>query len=296
MTGVPRVVVVTRATAYEELLARHATRSQAEFFLKQRGETLAAVEAVHHQLRGAVALIQAAIPLTFRRNLVLRQELDRFLFEPDDTLVIVGQDGLVANVSKYLSGQVVVGVNPTPALFDGVLVRHTPERGCRLLRAAAAGDVQVEERTMVEALLDDGQHLAALNELFLGQKTHQSARYDISCGERTARHSSSGVIVSTGTGASGWARSISLERRSGVELPKPSDPRLAFFVREAFPSVSTSTELTQGSLLTGECLRVTSRMEDGVIFGDGMEADYLRFDWGISAQVRVAEQRLRLVG
>jgi NAD kinase len=295
VTLAPRVVVVARHTPYEELLARHATRSQAEFFLKQRGQTLAALEAVHHQIRGALALIQAAIPLNFRRNLVLRHELSRFLFEPEDTVVVVGQDGLVANVAKYLSGQAVVGVNPTPKLFDGVLVKHTPDRGRRLMRAAAAGDVSTETRTMVQVALDDGQELCALNEIFLGQRTHQSARYELSCGDATVRHSSSGVIVSTGTGATGWARSIQRERRDVPKLPAPDEPRLVFFVREAFPSVASSTELTQGLLAEGARLRVTSRMDEGVIFGDGMEDDHLRFDWGVCAELKVAEQRLRLV-
>jgi hypothetical protein len=288
--------MVTRHTAYEELLARHATRSQAEFFLQQRGQTLSEVEAVHHQVQSAVITVQAAIPLTFRRNLVLRHQLDRFLFEPDDTIVVVGQDGLVANVAKYLTGQAVLGVNPTPQLFDGVLVRHSPARGCQLLRAVVADDARLEERTMVQVRLDDGQSLVALNEIFIGQRTHQSARYEIASGDERARHSSSGVIVTTGTGATGWARSIQLERREPASLPTPTEPRLAFFVREAFPSVASSTDLTQGSVSAEHRFAITSRMDDGVIFGDGMEADYLRFDWGVTAQLSVAEQRLRLVG
>lgn len=295
MTLVPRVVVVTRPTAYEELLARHATRSQAEFFLKQRGQTLAAAEALHHEQHAAVARVQAAIPLNFRRNLVPRQELDRFLFEPEDAVVVVGQDGLVANVAKYLTGQPVIGVNPTPRQFDGVLVRHTPERACRLLLAAAHRDVACEERTMVEVALDDGQKLCALNELFLGQRTHQSARYELAFHGEQVQHSSSGIIVATGTGATGWARSIHLERHAAIELPKPVEPRLAFFVREAFPSVASSTELTQGTLGEGEALTITSRMEDGVVFGDGMEADHLRFEWGVRAEIRIASRRLALV-
>jgi hypothetical protein len=36
----------------------------------------------------------------------------------------------------------------------------------------------------------------------------------------TLQHSSSGVIVSTGTGSTGWARSISLERRAAREETK----------------------------------------------------------------------------
>jgi hypothetical protein len=149
---------------------------------------------------------------------------------------------------------------------------------------------------MVEAEFDDGQTLCALNELFLGQRTHQSARYDIAFDRESATHSSSGVIVSTGTGATGWARSIHLERQSRIRLPKATDSRLVFFVREAFPSVSTSTELTEGAIEEDGALRVVSRMEDGVIFGDGIEADYLRFEWGIRAEVRVAKKRLKLIG
>jgi NAD kinase len=295
VTLVPRVVVVTRPTPYEELLARHATRSQAEFFLKRRGQSLASVEALHHEIHAAVARIQAAIPLNYRRNLVPRHELDRFLFEPEDTVVVVGQDGLVANVAKYLDGQPVLGCNPTPHQFDGVLVRHSPDQACRLLVPASRRDIAVERRTMVEIALDDGQKLCALNELFLGQRTHQSARYELSFKDQQVRHSSSGIIVATGTGATGWARSIQLERHAAIELPKPQDRLLAFFVREAFPSVATSTDLTQGTLAEAETLRITSRMEDGVVFGDGMEADHLRFDWGLQAEVRIADRGLFLV-
>ncbi len=295
MTLLPRVVVVTRATPYEELLARHATRNQAAFFLKQRGQSLEAVEATHHQIKEAVARVQAAVPLDWRRNLVMRTELDRFLFEPEDVVVVVGQDGLVANVAKYLSGQPVVGVNPTPEHFDGVLVPHRLAEGCRRIGPAAQGELDVQNRTMVEAILDDQQSLCALNELFIGQSTHQSARYELAFGKETTRHSSSGVIVTTGTGGTGWARSIHLERHSKMVLPKPDERRLAYFVREAFPSVDTTTDLTEGVLREGETLEVTSRMDKGVIFGDGMEGDYLPFGWGACAKLRVAEKVLRLV-
>lgn len=295
MTQPPRVVVVTRPTPYEELLARHATRRQAEFFLRQRGQTIDATHATHHLIKSAVATVQSAIPLEWRRNLVLRDELDRFLFEPDDVIVVVGQDGLVANAAKYLDGQLVVGVNPTPALFDGVLVRHSVEAGCRAFLRAARADVGVERRAMVEARLDDGQRLCALNELFLGAQNHQSARYEITWSGKTANHSSSGVVVATGTGATGWARSIHRERARPIPLPAATERSLAFFVREAFPSVATSTELTEGTISPDATLRVTSRMEQGVIFGDGIEADRLRFEWGAAAEVRVAEKELRLV-
>ena len=295
MSLVPRVVVVTRPTAYEELLSTHATRSQAEFFLKQRGQTLAVAEAVHHRIHAAIAHVKAAIPLDWRRNVVLRSELDRFLFEPEDTIAVVGQDGLVANIAKYLDGQPVIGVNPTPDLFDGALVPHTPEEGARLLQPVAHGELRPEARTMVEAELDDGQTMCALNELFVGQRTHQSARYDLTLETEQSPTAPRASSSPPARARRGGRDPFTSERHSGLRLPTPTDARLAFFVREAFPSVSTSTELTEGALRERDTLRVVSRMEDGVIFGDGIERDYLPFGWGARAEVRVAKKRLMLI-
>jgi hypothetical protein len=149
---------------------------------------------------------------------------------------------------------------------------------------------------MAEAKLDDGQRLLALNEVFIGHRTHQSARYRLAVAEAEERHSSSGVIVTTGTGATGWARSINLARGNILDLPSPADPELAFFVREAFPSIATGTEITCGLIGAEQAISVTSEMnEGGVIFGDGIEEDHLDFAWGQTIRVQVSASSLSLV-
>jgi len=296
MSKPPRIVLVSRESEYELLIGRHGTRAQAEFFLSSRGVDIDVVAGRHERLTQAILHVKGAIPATARRSAVLRGDLDRFLFEPDDTVVVVGQDGLVANVAKYLQGQPVIGVNPDPAPYDRVLVRHAPRAVDRVLMAATQRDCPIESRTMVRAQLDDGQALVALNEIFVGAKTHQSARYRIRWDTESESQCSSGIVVSTGTGATGWASSISRERGYNAPLPAPCDRRLTFFVREAFGSVSTGTSLTAGQLGADESLTVTSRMnEGGVIFGDGIETDRLTFDWGEVAHIRLAEQVLNLV-
>ena len=50
----PRVVVVTRQTELEELLAKHATRGQAEFFLSKRGQSLDVLSQRHQHQKSAV--------------------------------------------------------------------------------------------------------------------------------------------------------------------------------------------------------------------------------------------------
>ena len=144
--------------------------------------------------------------------------------------------------------------------------------------------------------VDDGQRLVALNELFVGHVSHQSARYRIGWAGQLEMQSSSGVIVATGTGATGWARSICLRRVDPPPLPGPSDASLAFFVRESFPSVGTGISIQDGIVTSGSSLTIVSQMNDGgVIFGDGIEDDRIDFHWGMTATIEVADKRLQLV-
>ncbi len=294
--SMPQVVMVTRETEYDALLARHATHDQARFFLTSRAQSIDSVKAEHDALGAVLQRVSAAIPTTWRRASVNRGALDRFLFTPEDIVLVVGQDGLVANVAKYLSGQPVIGVNPNPARYDGVLVRHDVASVPALLRATANGGAAYESRTMVLAKLDDGQELLGLNEVFIGVRSHQSARYTICANGAEERQSSSGMIVATGTGATGWARSIHRERGSNLVMPSPEADGLIFFVREAFPSVATGTSLTEGLLSHGGQLKIRSENKaGGVIFADGVERDWLAFEWGSTVEVSASVQKLRLV-
>ncbi len=291
-TLTPRVVVVSRRSELDELLARHGTRGAAAYFLQQRGRDLDEVTARHEAQRAALTEVGGAIPADWRRGRVERADLPRFLFAPEDVVIAVGQDGLVANVAKYLDGQPVIGVDPEPGRNAGVLVRHRAGSVGKLLRDGPRG----QERTMVTARLDDGQELSGLNEIYVGHAGHQSARYVITTpdGERE-RQSSSGLIVGTGTGATGWCASIARDRASAPAMPAPGDPALCWFVREAWPSPATGVRWVNGLLAAGRQLELTSESERLVVFADGLESDALELSWGQRVRITVADRRLHLV-
>jgi len=230
--------------------------------------------------------------------MVERAELPRFLFEPGDIIVVAGQDGLVANLAKYLDGQVVIGINPEPDRNPGVLVPYPPEAAQALLATASSPGAaeHVENLAMVQAGTDDGQRLTALNEIYIGQPSHQTARYAIALPDgRSERQASSGLIVSTGTGGTGWCRSAWLERHSSLVLPAPDERRLAWFVREAWPSPATGTACTEGELASGQLISLTAESDQLVLFGDGIEADAIQLSWGQAASISVADQTLRML-
>ncbi|UKJ62793.1 hypothetical protein H1Q78_13735 [Cellulosimicrobium cellulans] len=302
-----RAVVVHRRTELDDLLDRHGTRGQAEFFLRSRGRSLAEVQARHDALTAARDAVVAALPAGWARADVERADLSRFLVAPEDVVVVVGQDGLVANVAKYLHGQPVLGVDPEPGVNVGVLVRHTVAAATTLLRglgpeAGAPGGapdraavLPVVALTMVRADLDDGQHLTALNEVFVGHPSHQSARYTLRCAAGEERQSSSGVLVATGTGATGWWASLAHDRGGRRPAPGRTEHRLGWFVREAWPSPATGATLTEGVVDDGADVALTVASDRLVVFGDGMEDDRLVAAWGQTVTVRTADTPLRLV-
>ncbi len=296
MALAPRIVLVHRRTEYAELLARHATRGQAEFYLTSRGRSIDEVKARHDELDACIALVSQSLPDETRQARVERSDLDRYAFAPEDIVVIVGQDGLVANVAKYLHGQPVIGIDPEPGRNAGVLVTHAAAEAAELIAATIASRAPVHPRSMVRATLDDGQTLVALNELYFGDDGHQSARYVVTVpGGASERQSSSGVIIATGTGSTGWAASIASDRALGDTLPPADSAALTWYIREAWPSRSTGRELTSGALAVGDQLQFVVESDSLVTFGDGIEADYLAVGWGQRLTVELSDRQLNLV-
>lgn len=290
-----RAVIVHRPSELDELLDRHSTRGQVEFFLRTRGRTLSEVQEYHDLHEEALNVMRLAVPQGWARTEVERDSLSRFLFAPEDVIVVVGQDGLVANVAKYIDGQPVIGVDSAPGRNPGVLVSCAPAGAASALRDIDAGREPIAERlTMVRAEVDDTRSITALNEVFIGHASHQSARYRISEGTAGEDQSSSGIVVSTGTGATGWGASLVRGRAMGP-LPGRAERSLAWFVREAWPSPRTGVSMTEGILDAEGALEITVASDRLVVFGDGIEADRCEASWGQRIRVSVAEKTLRLV-
>jgi NAD kinase len=303
-----KVVLVTRKTRLEELLARHHTVAQAKFYVEHLGADFEDYQREHDAYHEAGRATLEVLQAHGRYQVVERAFLPNFLFAANDLVIALGQDGVVANTMKYLDGQPLVGVNPEPARYDGVLLPFEPRDLASLFPDLLADRRQLKEVTMAKATLTDKQVLYAVNDLFIGPKSHTSARYEIRHGKETETQSSSGIIVSTGLGSTAWMRSVVtgstaiagalMHRKSGYDYrPLPWDADfLRFAVREPFPSKTSQTKLTYGEIKAKGALSLRSLMpENGVIFSDGIEADFLQFNSGTEATITVAERRGKLV-
>jgi NAD kinase len=309
--AINKIVVVTQKTALEELGERYNTREQAQYYLEHMGISFHEYQAAHDQYHSSLASLRGYLPPKIRSQWIERSFLPNFLFDPLDIVVTLGRDGLVVNTGKYLDGQPLIAFNPDPQRIDGVLVPFDVSLAAEVLHSVLDYDYRGRFLTLAKATLNDGQKLYAVNDLFIGRQTHVSARYRLRFGDRVEDQSSSGIIVSTGAGSTGWLRSVLTGAAGVVEefAPGPavqqvrnayafdaSADRLCFSVREPFVSRVTSAEIVFGALGPHQTLEIVSGMpQGGVIFSDGVESDFLRFESGAIARIEIAEKKIELV-
>lgn len=304
------IVVVTRKTRLELLIERFNSWRQARFYLSHMQLDPGEYEAEHDVYRSSLAEVRSAVASAGRPVHTLERTLvPNYLLRPGDIVVTVGPDGLVANTAKYLTGQPLVAVNPDPTRVDGILAGYRPSDVAGVMPEVIGGRATVSDVTLAEAVLNDGQRLLAFNDFLVGCRGHVSARYRITWQGRSEVQSSSGVLVSTGVGSTGWLSSVrnmaaAIARQFGRDniaigdlAPGGwDDPNLTFVVREPFASKATGIELSVGRIEPGSDLVIESQTaEGGVIFSDGMEADALAFNAGAVVRIHAADVRAKLV-
>ena len=298
-----RLVIVTRETRLEELKQRFVTLEQARFYLDRAGQDIGPLEREHHRFDGAVNVVRAAVPEHLPVQMVRREMISSFPFRDSDIVVTIGPDGLVANTVKYALGIPIIAVNPDPDTIEGVLCRVEPGAVSHVLKQLLAERAEMQAMTLAEATTSDGQRLLAVNDLFIGRRDHVSARYRLEIDGRAEHHSSSGIVISTGVGSTGWMRSIlqgayrTARAWGGPEVPdEPAissmawdTDALAWFVREPFPAVGLGSDLTTGQIPNGTQLVVTSEMaQAGVIFSDGITQDAIAFHSGLTVRITLS--------
>lgn len=304
-----KIILIVRKTRLDDLIMRFNTEAQAKFYVEHLGADFSDYRREHETYHQAVRQAQQILSRLGRLQTVDRVYIPNFIFGASDTVVVLGQDGLVANILKYTAGQPVIGVNPDPDRWEGILLPFTISDLPKIVPDVFAGKRSIRNVTMARAELNDGQTLHAVNDLFIGQKSHTSARYELRMDGRAEAQSSSGIIVSTGLGSSGWFRSVLtgaagiVSHVSGKEIRARQkdtfgwDARYLYFsVREPWPSKTSSANTIFGKITATKPLLLVSQMpENGVIFSDGIEKDFIEFNSGTFASISVAERKGRLV-
>jgi len=299
-------ILVKNKTRLERLIERFNTAAQAKFYIEHSGGDFADYEREHAQFHESLASVQRQLSRVLKNKIVEQNFLPAFLFNSKQVVIVVGQDGLVANTAKYVNGIPIIAVNPDTERYDGVLLPFTSDNFIHAVETVQAGQFNTKIAPLAEATLNQGQRLLAFNDLFVGAASHVSARYRIAYNQQTEEQSSSGIIVSTQSGSTGWLSSVfnmSYGIQQFIEPQAHEKPaaivqadQLMFAVREPFQSKQTQADLVAGIVTADTPLHIESLMPaNGVIFSDGIESDFLQFNSGAVATIGIAQEKAVLV-
>lgn len=334
------VIIVKSKTRIEQLTEKFNTQAQAKFYIQQSEKNFAVskqsaspklkaktpvkaqkisnnepvnssyddYQTQHDNFYFALDTIQKKISKVAKVKVIDRAFLPNYVFTENDIVIVLGQDGLVANTAKYVNNIPIIGINPEPTRYDGILLPFDVNNYETTFYEVLENRYQYKLVTMAEAKLNDGQRLLAFNDLFIGPSTHVSARYKITFNDVSENHSSSGIIVSTGAGSTGWLSSIfnmalgisQTFNSSEIKIEQKrldwETSQLIFVVREPFKSKHSQANLTAGMINQNSEFILESLMpENGVIFSDGIEADFMKFNSGAIATIGIADEKAKLV-
>lgn len=306
--NIENAIVIINKTRLEALIERFNTRAQAKFYIEHAGGDFSDYEREHETFHRSLDKVIETIHDQLKLKVLERKFVPNFLFSEMDVAVVVGQDGLVANTAKYVKGLPILGVNPDKNRYDGFLLPFEVTNFKSGLENVLRSKAKFKNVTLAEANTNDGQRLVAFNDLFIGPGSHTSARYKITYDNKTEEQSSSGIIVSTGAGSTGWLSSLlnmangiqntfSKSQSGKVKFSMPWDTnQLVYVVREPFQSKYSKIELSAGMIRTNEKLTIESFMpSNGIIFSDGIEADFINFNSGTRVEIGTASQKAMLI-
>lgn len=303
--NVEYAIIVKNKTRLESLIERFNTKAQAKFYIERLGGNFEDYEAEHETFQHSLNSLQTQLSRVIKHKTLERVYMPSFLFAENHLIVVIGQDGLVANTAKYSKGIPIVAVNPDKQRYDGVLLPFDTSDFIEGVESVLSNHYQSKTMRFAEASLNDGQRLLAFNDLFIGASSHISARYKITYNNNVEEHSSSGLIVSTPAGSTGWLSSIfnmaygvtgMFEKNLQPKRPKLRDNELLFAVREPFQSIRTQIGITAGIIKSQNRLTIESLMPtSGVIFSDGIESDFLKFNSGSIVTIGIAKETAKIV-
>ncbi|MGB1004690.1 MAG: sugar kinase [Salibacteraceae bacterium] len=297
-------IIIKSKTRLESLIERFNTKAQAKFYIERLGGNFEEYEIEDEIFRNSLNSLQTQLSKVIKNKTIDRQFVSSYIFSEKNLIIVIGQDGLVANTAKYSVNLPIIAVNPDMERYDGVLLPFNTSNFIQGVENVLTNNYNSKVMNFAEAKLNDGQRLLAFNDLFIGASSHVSARYKLTFKNKTEQHSSSGIIVSTPAGSTGWLSSIfnmaygvtnMFEKNLTLKQPKLKEKDLLFAVREPFKSIRTQTELTAG-IIRNNTITIESFMpNNGIIFSDGIEKDFLNFNSGSIVTIGIAKEKANIV-
>lgn len=199
-----------------------------------------------------------------------KNRLSKTDFEKVNLVISIGGDGTFLSASHLVKNQLILGVNHDEKKSEGALTKINLSSLEKKLLEVLDGKFKIKEYTRVNAKIikKDKCILAAdaLNEVYVGNvNPHHTSRYTLRYKNKIENQTSSGILISSGTGSSAWYKTM------GGQLFSKTKKEIRFIVREPYSRRIHKTKITKGKIKKDENLEITSLTSHKILAIDSIK-------------------------
>ena len=293
MTDLPairRALVIYKTSPYDRYdeLGVLPDDRQCQQEASGRSQILERLRSAHQSNQDAIAQVRAVLqrsPL----DVIERQQPTKREASGVDLVITVGGDGTFLATAQRVDNALVLGVNSAPNTSVGHYCATNAEGFEETLEALCAGTATYRELERIACRVGGRllPYQALHDVLFAHRSPASSTRYLLSIDGQEELQTSSGLWISTASGASGAMRS------AGGQDMNFGRGELQFLVREPYARPGTSVSLRQG--ITEQGVSVISRSHKLQVFMDGYPRTQ-SVGFGSEVSFTVAPRPLKVVG
>lgn len=297
-----RILVIVKTSKLKwDLLHTGLSQDGLLEYYKTQGECGRSILASHLRQRQVLQdLIQELSPSQF----VSVPKVTRERVGQADLVIALGGDDHFKQVTHLIDDDTpVLGVNSDPGGSEGNILGCNAADLPQVLKQLESGDYRIEQWTRLRLSVDGRDFGPAIGEVALARRDFRlMTRHYLDFDGDHILQKSSGLLISTGTGSTGWFSSAGLylspesrvfERTAPYARFELREPHIRFEERDG-ARVAHLPEHVEGTLLPGQCLTVTSlNNSEGIATRDSIDA--VPFNRGSVAEIRVDEKPLSVV-
>lgn len=210
-------------------------------------------------------------------------------FDDVDMVISLGGDGTFVRAGNFVKNQLIFGINSDPETSEGALVSLF-SNDVEKLNDIIDGKYKTMIRERARVVLNEKEiRELVVNAVFVGAASQfHCSRYVVDFKGHKEEHRSSGILVSTGSGSTGWFKS------AGGEIFKHDEKKLKFIIREPYNGDRLyRPELVSGEIADGESIEIISTRDYGGVVA--VDDSVYEVKKGDSIKVSLSDFPLRVV-
>lgn len=286
----PKIIVVSKPSKYELGVRKHG--SHEKFIERLPKDDADTMYQSHLRQKESEETLRRALGNEHFMSLDQLNgiDLDNYL------LVSHGGDDSFKLVSHYVDNGMILGVNSDTVLSQGALVEFAAPEFENIVKAVERGDYCIENWTRLGAQINGEKIPPAVSEYVISEERMKlMSNYIIEINGKKERQKSSGILVATGAGSTGWYKSEYVDVHDKDDTFPKTSRLFKYFVRAPTGGRKyCGYSLLEGSLGEGEELKIYSLFNNnGLVMPDSFEN--IDFSRGKIVTVRLSDKPLHVV-